>query len=361
MPAHAAKQVLLLADELHSAGLRGDWRLLCEHVSNFLGRTHIAMGKQSNEIDVRASSGFTNRDIVTIRERFATDARILAQLVGRQPYGVSDWQLSELERERDDNPLHVFLRERLRLTQMFSAVLSRENDGMFMLGVMAPVDDLMPDAASGERFRVLVPHLRRAVSAAAVIERHKALLQSFTGAFDEVALGVVLCDADGRLLHMNASAKSFVEQGDGLRLQQKMLRLADGAAQQRFAEEVSRTARLRPGRGTPFQAQRPSGAAPLVVTICGYRPGIAAVFVEDPERELIPSIDRLEYVGGLSRAQARVALLVAQGESTAAIARRLGVTENTARTHLRRAFAKLGCADRRQLTMRLAALGCTFR
>lgn len=100
---------------------------------------------------------------------------------------------------------------------------------------------------------------------------------------------------------------------------------------------------------------------PLLITVAAHAPTLAIIFAEDPERDMALDLDRLMQGGGLSPAQARVALLAKEGLSTGEIAGRIGISENTARTHLRRAFAKLDCRDRRELAIRLIALGATSR
>lgn len=57
----------------------------------------------------------------------------------------------------------------------------------------------------------------------------------------------------------------------------------------------------------------------------------------------------LRHVHGLSRRQAEVALLVAEGFADKEVARRLGIGFTTARTHLKEGLARLGCLNRKEL------------
>lgn len=58
----------------------------------------------------------------------------------------------------------------------------------------------------------------------------------------------------------------------------------------------------------------------------------------------------------LSRREAQVAVLAAQGHSDKVIARRVGIGFTTVRTHLTNVFRKTGCADRKSLIREMSRL-----
>jgi len=69
--------------------------------------------------------------------------------------------------------------------------------------------------------------------------------------------------------------------------------------------------------------------------------------------------DAAERLAALAPAEHRVALLLAEGLSNAAIARRLAMSESSVKTYVSRVLAKLGCDNRVQaaLLVRDAAAG----
>jgi DNA-binding CsgD family transcriptional regulator len=69
----------------------------------------------------------------------------------------------------------------------------------------------------------------------------------------------------------------------------------------------------------------------------------------DPEQRVAQTSEQLVDRYGLTFAEASLAMRLVQGESIAEAAAALGITEHTARTHLKRVFAKTG-------TMRQAEL-----
>ncbi len=63
----------------------------------------------------------------------------------------------------------------------------------------------------------------------------------------------------------------------------------------------------------------------------------------------------------LSRREREVVTRKLRGEENKKIAYDLGLADSTVRVHLRRAAAKLGCASRRELLDKAAALGMAYR
>lgn len=71
----------------------------------------------------------------------------------------------------------------------------------------------------------------------------------------------------------------------------------------------------------------------------------------------VPSADLLRQMFDLTPAEARLARLLVGGRAPAEAARALGITEGTARTHLRRVFEKIGVNRQAELVRLLAGLG----
>ena len=76
--------------------------------------------------------------------------------------------------------------------------------------------------------------------------------------------------------------------------------------------------------------------------------------VSDPARHRQVSAATLEAVYALSPAEARVAALMAQATSLPEAARHLGISPNTAKTHAKRVFDKLGVSGQAELVLRVA-------
>jgi hypothetical protein len=68
-----------------------------------------------------------------------------------------------------------------------------------------------------KRMALLVPHIRRAVLIGKVIDLHKVEAAALADALDTLAAGLFLVDANGRVVHANASGDAQLTQGDVLR------------------------------------------------------------------------------------------------------------------------------------------------
>jgi DNA-binding CsgD family transcriptional regulator len=133
------------------------------------------------------------------------------------------------------------------------------------------------------------------------------------------------------------------------------------------------------GIGGAFRLDRPSGAEALsLITIPHQqepnsldkvlmlpRRRLSLVFVNDPEdnlasRSLDPGgvlVGRLQSLYQLTRAEALVAILITQGIGLPALARKLGLSHSTIRTHTKRVFAKLDVHSQAQLVRIISGLG----
>ena len=121
--------------------------------------------------------------------------------------------------------------------------------------------------------------------------------------------------------------------------------------------------------GTPVldsDATRLGPAAPRVFSLevlpfpCGVSGfgASALVLVDAPPRSLAPTVEACRKLFGLTPAESQLARLLAQdGSGAKSLARQLGVSPATARTHLQRIFDKTGVhsqADLVSLLRRLA-------
>ena len=80
------------------------------------------------------------------------------------------------------------------------------------------------------------------------------------------------------------------------------------------------------------------------------------LFIGDPDKPMEIDQSRLRQLYGLSRAEARVVALLAQGYKLDATAESLGLVYETVRKHLKQVFDKTGC-DRQAELVRLLVTG----
>lgn len=160
---------------------------------------------------------------------------------------------------------------------------------------------------------------------------------------------VFVVDADSHLLPMNRTAESLLEQDTGLTLSGGIL----GTSLPREPAELRRLiARMsaqngRDGSGNEIVVPRPSGKPPIVLTLTPL--GNGATEMAGRPRSVAVAFTRLRPTAAtrhlysfyhMTPAEARLAALIVEGRTLAEAARELRITKNTARTHMKRIYAK---------------------
>jgi len=92
---------------------------------------------------------------------------------------------------------------------------------------------------------------------------------------------------------------------------------------------------------------------PLAAGLRWSGQGVRAVFVSDPDRAIATTEATLMRLHGLTPAEAAVTVELLQGRSLEAAAAELGIALQTARTHLKKVFAKTGTRRQSELVLLL--------
>lgn len=185
------------------------------------------------------------------------------------------------------------------------------------------------------------------------LERQRDIV---VNALDHLPMGVILIDGEGRVLQMNHAARNLVAEADGLTIDRfGACRTAQSDETALLDKLIGITAQTGAGRATTpggtMRISRPSGLRPyslLAVPLAGERhpdtspSAAAALFVSDPESTPRMPSEILTGFYGLTEKESRMTLLLLQGMKLKDAADELSITDNTARTHLKRIFHKIG-------------------
>lgn len=165
-------------------------------------------------------------------------------------------------------------------------------------------------------------------------------------ALDCLPLGILVVDAEARVLHMNQRAAAITGAKDGLAVARGRL-VADFLHESlRLRELIHETAKSGAAGETAMPISRISGGRPLLLIVAPPRRlerrlG-AIVFVGDPEDEGEVLVEHLMMLFGLTRTEAALTLALLHGQGLEWASRHLAIGMNTARTHLKRIFDKTG-------------------
>jgi DNA-binding CsgD family transcriptional regulator len=171
---------------------------------------------------------------------------------------------------------------------------------------------------------------------------------------------VIVLDPRGRILECSSTASALIGPRSGLsRYPDGSLRLrgSAGAQLQRWMlggkpplDNPDGLLRTHGPDGEPISVM----ATPVPVVSPSWLGNDAAwmLLVFDPMRRR-PQVQLIEQDLGISRREAQLAALLAQGKEVGEIAARLHISVHTARTHLKTIFAKTGCGSQVELIRRI--------
>lgn len=204
-------------------------------------------------------------------------------------------------------------------------------------------------------------------------------------AADALSTGVLLFDASAALVAANASARGLLRDAGesvpppapGIGGDLGRLRLTDAALQARIESSVRAIARHAAdascadraheataafglgdgGRGRPRMSLRLSAVAPADASAprVARTPTVLGLLV-DHVRTASPDPRLLHDLFDLGEASARVAVACLRADSVKDVARQLGISVNTVKTHLLSVYGKTGCTRRSQLVRLLSTL-----
>ena len=199
-----------------------------------------------------------------------------------------------------------------------------------------------------------------------LLDARSATASTFRNALETFAVAVILTDADLGIVHANAAAQAMLSAGDPIRSHRGTLVTRSPAAASALGAAVRQAAENEAAigkRGFGIPAPRSDGAPFLLHVLPlnhgDLRPGlapsaVAAIFVAPAVASPPAPSEALAALFDLTRAEARVFAMIAEGKTQAEIARTLGVETSTVKTHLLHIFTKTGTHRQADL-VRLAA------
>jgi DNA-binding CsgD family transcriptional regulator len=206
-------------------------------------------------------------------------------------------------------------------------------------------------------YRAIAPHLTRAMQMQQRLARAEMVQAEATGALDDLTQGVIMVDAQARVLFANQAAGPLFT--DSLKLQDGTLRTCSSLQTTELLAVIAACGRAgHADAGGYVSVSRGPNRLPLSLLVIPVRSPMAGlvmrrpaamIFCSDPERVSEPEGLHLQQQFGLTPAEAAVARELLRGDGVQAAAARLGVAVATARTHLRRVLAKTGTSRQAEL------------
>ena len=294
------------------------------------------------------------------------DARVprLRALPDSRLVYVGDLFLDEHERRSS-----VVYNEMLPMSHTGDALHARLDgpEGSRIIWTVAdPVDRAGWTADRIEAVGRLLPHLRQFVRVRQALVDARGLGASAAALLDNRRCGVVRLDVWGRILVANDRARALLRAGDGIADEGGLLRGSLSAEDARLQKALARALPCFgcQGEASSLALAHPSASPRLAVHVCPVprrrnpplgRAG-AMVLIVDPLDRVRVDPGLVAATMGLSAAQSRVAVLLAEGLSLCEIASSTGRSYNTVRWHLQQILARLGLTRQVELVRLVLSL-----
>jgi DNA-binding CsgD family transcriptional regulator len=210
----------------------------------------------------------------------------------------------------------------------------------------------------------LVPHLQQALRTQAHLGDLVTEASEAACAIDGMRHAVIVVGTGGSVVHANTAAVAMLAGRDGLSLRNGRLtadpRSADAELRRSIGAALGQAAAR---SGNSFLCRRTSGARPFVVHVTPFTTPArddgaarALVVIVDPDADAEPTPDLLRRLFGLTKAEADIALMVAQGHGLQPISDSLTLSVATVKTHLQHVFAKTATHRQAELVRLLLSL-----
>jgi len=243
---------------------------------------------------------------------------------------------------------------------MIGSKLLIEGPVSMFLALMRPFSTGDFEETEIQLFDALIPHLQRAVQLQLRLAVLEGPAEGSATILNRLPQGVVLVDAQSRVLFANSAAEALFRARAGLFSGQ------DGLS----AESAGETRRMRKiiadcadpngeigGAGSRLRISR-EDRAPMIVLVIPQRSRLgwidvvrprATLFITDPEQSTVAHGQHLREDFGLTPAEAALALEILKSDGLKAAANRLGISPATAHTQLAHVFDKTGTRRQAEL------------
>jgi DNA-binding CsgD family transcriptional regulator len=223
-----------------------------------------------------------------------------------------------------------------------------------------------------KRMHRLAPHLLRAVDLSFEVRRNRTAAHSLLALMNVMPTAALLLDATGRVRHFNrradvlvSDAKKFILDSGG------ELKTTSAIDSMRLRSAIYKAIGIAKGQEHELQEalrlECTTGGPPFLILLTPLPRVLLDLWDSDDSVLVLVQIIEpgsrqaekkrlLRQAYNLTPAEAKVAALIAAGNSTPRAAEILGVTVNTVRSQLAQTFAKTGTRSQVELTKILSAL-----
>lgn len=348
-------EVLSLIEAVHGAGLEPQrWPSVTSAIAAHFNATVAGMfvyrpGDPSWNFSVNI--GTDPEWIERFQGDFTVNDNLCEQAFRDKPVGsvAADWMLVPLPLLRKTRLINEWtLPQGLLGAALVKTAMDHESVGL--LSLIRPISAGEWETRDVDRLAVLARHVVRAVAVSQRIGALEGRAKLAEALLDHVAQAVLVADKNATIVYANRAAKAVLNARDGVTSQRGKIGAATQQETARLQALIGAAATGTGAQGGHLAISRPSGRQPFSLLVTKGGPELdapvslearAVVFVTDPEARRNDIEASLRRLYGLTSAEARLVRALANGaRSLGYAADQLGITLNTAKTHLKHAFDK---------------------
>lgn len=292
-----------------------------------------------------------------------TDKYYTSNLLNNLPWGeVVSLDQTIPYSHLEETELYKFCMKPLEIYHMVGMDLRNANGQRFSVRFCRAKD--AENFGEGERrlLQMLSSHIQRAVANGIQLINLDHERRLFSKTLTRQSIGVMTLDERGKVITRNAIIDEMIREKDGLHIINDLVHLDSNKAKNKFYEYLADILKAQKNSESAqvhaLSVDRPSGKNPLELLIKPMMidPSVEPsktphmmVFVNAPEKQYDIDIRILMSLYQLTKAEALLAKLLAEGANLDQSAAQLGIARNTARAQLRSIFAKTGVSQQSML------------
>ena len=240
------------------------------------------------------------------------------------------------------------------LVDHIAAVLDKSATSFAAFGIFRHARDGVVGEEERRRMRLIVPHVRRAVLIARIIDLKTEEHANLADGLDALGAGMFLLGAEGRIVHANAAGHAMLASGDLLRASGGRLLARDADIDRDLHETLGAAANGDAAvgdKGISLPMMTPNGTryvAHVLPLTSGARrasiprAAVAAMFVHEAALETPSPPEVIAKAYRLTPTELRVLLAIVEIGGVPEVAETLGIEGTTVKTHLGRLYEKTG-------------------
>lgn len=349
-----------LVDRIYRAGAQPQgWFDLLETIAKQHGARGANIIRQTTGgLQISPTPGILELSIRFEQEGWNAKNSRVERLLARSPYPgfLTDSDLHS-KTELETLPMYAEFLTPLGGAAGAATIIQGANDDGIVIAFEGFADHAASRAAK-KQLNALRPHLARAMALSNEVETLKA--RSVLEAFEAMSCPVALLDSGGFVTgangHFARAGEVFLRAGQRriVPIHQRSRRRVEAAIGQLVTQ----------GRGTSVAIHDPEETASAVLHLVPYGKDSGSLFnsvaafamLAQPGNKLLPNADIIAALFDLTPAEAAVARAIAAGQPPKIVARELGISFETVRTHLKRVFLKASVSRQSQLAALLTSL-----